>query len=260
MLIGGLALKGYALKATDGRIGDVSDFLFDDATWKIRWLVIDTGFWLPGRKVLVHPSAITGADHPIRELAVDLTKVQVKASPDIEQDAPVSRAMESSLYDHYGWDPIWGGGFYGVGAMATPLSARPYFGGTAMLGADHAGGRLDDADPHLRSIASVTGYHIHATDGPIGHLENILVEVGDWTVRYLVVDTRNWWAGQQVLIAPPAVQEIVWPDRRIRLNLSRDKIRTSPPWDPAMVIDPAYDARLQSHYGWSSANAPGTAL
>jgi PRC-barrel domain protein len=52
-------LKGFAIEASDGRIGTVVDCLFDDASWKVRWLVIDCGTWLTARKVLIHPSAIS---------------------------------------------------------------------------------------------------------------------------------------------------------------------------------------------------------
>jgi hypothetical protein len=249
MLLAGSALKGYAIRAQDGRIGSVHDLLFDDSRWTIRWLVVDTGTWLPGRKVLLHPASVSRADHELREISVALTEAQVRGSPDISEDKPVSLQMQRGLYDYYGWDPMWGGGYFGAGAMASPMSARPFFGGTGMLGADHATA-LDDADPHLRSLAAVTGYHLQATDGEIGHVENMLVDDAAWDIRYLIADTRNWLAGKQVLIAPFAVVEIVWEDRIIRLNVSRTHIRSSPPWDPTTLIDDAYQAGLHHHYGW----------
>ena len=127
MLLVGSALKGYAIAASDGRIGTVSDFLFDDRTWKVRWLVVDTGNWLPGRMVLIHPSAIGQADYERRELAVTLTMEKVKGSPDLMQDQPVSQQMEYHLYDYYGWDQYWGGASY-FGApwssAACPVATR----------------------------------------------------------------------------------------------------------------------------------------
>jgi len=93
------ALKGYAIEASDGRVGIVSDFLFHDQSWKMRWLVVDTGTWLIGRMVLIRPSAIVQADYERQELPVALTKAQVEGSPGISQDQPVSRQMEANLYD-----------------------------------------------------------------------------------------------------------------------------------------------------------------
>lgn len=256
------ALKGYSIAAKDGALGTVSDFLFDDSTWKVRWLVIDTGKWLTGRKVLVHPSAVGYADYGSRELTVALTKTQVKDSPDIAQDRPVSQRVQNDLYGYYGWDPLWGGGMYGaglyggglygvgMGGIASPVSAGAYFGAGAVREAERGDVSRDEGDPHLRSIAEVTGYHVHATDGNIGHVENFLVDSESWGVRYLIVDTSNWWIGQHVLLSPYAVKEVDWSDRHIRLDLVRDQVKSSPPWNPADMIDGDFERRLHSHYDW----------
>jgi hypothetical protein len=241
------SLKGYAIEASDGSIGAVDDFLFDDQTWKIRWLVVDTGTWLTGRQVLVHPSAIKRADDEGRAFAVRLTKAQVEQSPDILQDQPVSRQMQSQLYDYYGWDPIWGGP---AGAMAAPLSTPPYLGLDFTREAAKVDAAAHEGDPHLRSIAEVTGYRIHATDGEIGHVENFFIHSTAWGIAYLMVDTRNWWPGKHVLMSPRAVKEIDWSERHIRLNVTRDKVKASPPWDPAALMDQPTMQRLHAHYGW----------
>ncbi|MEO6780275.1 MAG: PRC-barrel domain-containing protein [Bradyrhizobium sp.] len=255
-------LKGYSIEAKDGSIGTVSDFLFDDSSLKVRWLVVDTGNWLTGRKVLIHPSAIGYADHWRRELTVGLTKSQVKDSPDIAQDRPVSLQMQNDLYKYYGWDSsaggslygagVYGGGLYGadVGTIAPPLSARTYFGTNKAGEAERGKTTTDDADPHLRSIAEVTGYHVHATDGSIGYVENFLIDSESWVVRYLTIDTSNWWFGQHVLISPHAVKEVDWTARYIRLDIARDQVKASPPWNPAVPIDEEFENRLYSHYDW----------
>ena len=257
------SLKGFDIQAKDGSLGTVSDFLFDDSTWKVRWLVVDTGKWLTGRKVLIHPSAIGYADYGSRELTVALTKTQVKDSPDIAQDRPVSQQMQNDLYGYYSWDPLWGGGMYGAGmygagmyggargGIASPLAARTYFGAAAAREAERGEANPDDGDPHLRSIAEVTGYHVHATDGSIGHVENFLVESESWGVRYLIVDTSNWWLGRHVLMSPYAVKEVDWSDRHIRLDVTRDKVKSSPSWNPANIIDGDFEKRLHSHYDWA---------
>ncbi len=242
------ALKGYAIEASDGGIGAVGDFLFDDEAWKVRWLVVDTGTWLTERKVLVHPSAVKRADDDRRAFVVKLTKAQVEGSPDILQDQPVSRQMQRQLYDYYGWDALWSGGY--VGAMAAPLSAPPYLGVDLTREAAEVASTAHDRDPHLRSIAEVTGYRIDATDGEIGHVENFFIHSTTWGVAYLMVDTRNWWPGKHVLMSPQAVKEIDWSERHIRLNVTRDKVKASPPWDPLTLMDQPYMRRLHAHYGW----------
>src|SRR5450432_3052929 len=108
MLWNASSLKGYAIEASDGRLGTVSDFLFDDTSWLVRWLVVDTGKWLSGRKVLLPTLVLGHLDAEREEFAVRLTMQQVKDSPDIDTERSVSRQMESSVYDYYGWRPYWG--------------------------------------------------------------------------------------------------------------------------------------------------------
>ena len=255
-------LNGFEIQAKDGSLGTVSDFLFDDSTWKVRWLVVDTGRWLRGRKVLIHPSAVVSTGHEERELHVALTKVQVEESPDVMQDRPVSRQMENDLYGYYGWDPLWGGGMFGagtyggsmygggMGAIASPLSSPAYFGAGAVREAERGGAGRDDGDPHLRSVAEVTGYHVHATDGDIGHVQDLLVDDATWGIRYIIVNTSNWWVGQHVLISPYAVKDVDWPERHIRLDLTRDKIKASPSWNPSNVVDGQFERNLHNYYDW----------
>jgi sporulation protein YlmC with PRC-barrel domain len=241
MLITGSSINGYDIEASDGRIGTVKNVLFDDSNWKIRWLVIDTGHWLSGRQVLVHPSAIGTPDHGRRHLPVHLTKAQIEASPEIQQDRPVTMQMQSGLYDYYGWDPYWGGSLFGAGLGAmgpmgrfTPALPEVY----------------DDGDPHLRSMTDVTGYHIHASDGTIGHVENFLVDDATWAIHYLIVDTRNWWPGAHVLISPFAVKDIDWTGHAVHLNVTRERVKASPTWDPVQEVERLYQKRLHEHYGW----------
>jgi uncharacterized protein YrrD len=277
MLLAISTLKGFSVEAKDGALGTVSDFLFDDTTWKLRWLVIDTGKWLTGRKVLVHPSVIGDADHGSCTIMVGLTKAQVEDSPAIGQDQPVSRQMQNDLYSYYGWDPYWGGGIYGagmygagvyggalsgggVGGLAPPLSTRSSSGEGGAGGANYGEGDRNEGDPHLRSTAEVTGYHVHATDGDIGHVEDFLVDSASWGIRYLIVDTSNWWFGQHVLMSPYAVKEVDWSDHHIRLDLSRDKVKSSPSWNPADEIDGEFESRLHSHYNWPGYGGSGAEI
>lgn len=243
MLQVGSALKGYVIEASDGAIGSVSDFLFDDRTWKVRWLVVDTGNWLTGRLVLVHPSAIGRVDYIRRVLPVKLTKERVEASPDIIKDQPVSRHNEINIYGYYGWDPAWGSSYFGPNAMA-PDVAEQAIAEAGVLS------RLEGRDPHLRSLSEVTGYDIQANNGAIGHLESVLLEDDVWGIRYLIIDTRNWWPGQHVLLSPYAVKEITWSKKQIFLNVSREQVKGSPPWAPLDLIDQAYEKRLHRHYDW----------
>ena len=240
-------INGYAIEANDGRLGTVGDFLFEDTSWMIRWLVVDTSNWLSGRKVLLPPSVMEQPDAERRQFPVKLTMQQVKDSPDVDTDRPVSRQLESNIYNHYAWDPYWASG-YMLGAIATPFAAPPFLSGPRprdLVGVD----ARTDEDPHLRSIEEVTGYHIHATDGEIGHVEDFLVDDAGWGIRYVVVDTRNWWPGKKVLISPRSVQKIDWANRLMHLDVDRQKVKDSPAYDATTTVDQTFEERFHDHYG-----------
>jgi hypothetical protein len=250
MLWNASAINGYAIAASDGHIGTVSDFLFDDTSWLVRWLVVDTGNWLSGRKVLLPPSVLGQLDAKDQRFSVTLTKQQIKDSPEIDTDRPVSRQMETSVYDYYGWSPYWGSGFYmgGYGYMPGDMAESPYL-GARRRDEEIAEGEHSHEDVHLRSVEAVTGYHIHASDGEVGHIEDFLVEDADWSIRYLVVDTKNWWPGKKVLISPRSAKEIDWTDRLVSLDVDRQRVKDSPKYDASITVDGAYEDRFRNYYG-----------
>ncbi|MGD0661372.1 MAG: PRC-barrel domain-containing protein, partial [Syntrophorhabdales bacterium] len=164
-------LKGYAIGATDGDIGKADDFYFDDDFWTIRYLVAETGSWLFNRKVLISPFALGEVDVSRERLNVTLTKKQVEKSPDIDTDKPVSRQHEMLYLDYYGYPYYWGGDYL-WGYMAYPRLSK------ADLRRDEKAQAKREAayDSHLRSANKVTGYHIEATDGGIGHVEDFIID------------------------------------------------------------------------------------
>jgi len=237
-------ISGFGIEASDGSIGSISDLLFDDTTWALRWCVVDTGSWLSGRKVLLPPSAIGHPDLERRAFSVKITRKQVEDSPVIASDAPVSRQLENSVYGYYGWSPYWYPG-YGMGMMgALPIvqSAPPAY-------------RADGSDPtsgdsHLRSAKEITGYHVSASDDAIGHVEELLVDIDSWEIRYFVVDTKNWWPGKKVLVAPQWFTDVSWAEKTVHVSLTRDQVQKSPSYDPSETADRAYQDRLYQHYGY----------
>jgi uncharacterized protein YrrD len=244
-------LRTDRIAASDGLLGVVNDVLFDDQTWALRWLVVDTGDALPGRKVLLPPSALGHLDEESNILKVRLTKGEIKASPDIDTDAPVSRRMESELYAFYGWNPYWNTyafmGDYGFGdPLSAPLAhSRPPGDEDALVAGTTEG------DVHLRSLHEMTGYHIVARDGSVGHVRDALINNDDWTVRFLVVETGHWWAGHRVLISPRQVIGVHWSDRAIDVDVDQETVRTSPPYDPEATPDRGYGERHRNHYARS---------
>lgn len=236
-------LVGYAISANDGEIGTVSEFYFDDRSWTIRYVVADTGGWLSGRKVLISPVALGSPDWESRTFPVNLTKEQVRNSPSIDTDKPISRRNEAELHGYYGWPSYWMGGTSYGGIQPMPL---------LMIDAekeDEAPPEESESDTHLRSTSQVTGNRIEATDGEIGHLESFMVDDETWAIRYLVVDTGNWLPGKRVLVSLRWIQRVSWPKAEVLVDLTRDAIKSSPEFDPREPITPVYEGKLHDYYG-----------
>jgi hypothetical protein len=232
-------LSGYTLGARDGEIGKVSEFYFDDQNWTIRYLVADTGGWLSGRQVLISPYALDPANKISKVIPVDLTRAQIEKSPALETDRPVSRQYEGDYYSYYGWPGYWGGP-YTWGPNAYPMRGP---------GRWSEASRLDrNEDPHLRSTEAVTGRDIQAQDGDIGHVEDFVIDDETWAIRYLIVDTQNWWPGKKVLISTRWIERISWEESKVFINLTREAIKQSPEYTDHSLITRDHEIKLHRHY------------
>ena len=194
MLRSAKSLKGFAIGAKDGDIGEAYDFIFDDKNWTVRYVVADTQRWLPGRKVLISPIIVDQADWEGKRLPVPLTQEQVKNSPDINIDERLSALDEVKYYDYYGLPYYWvGDQVWGPVNLPSDLVRE---GAERKIALTH-----EINDSHLRSMNEVSGYAIQATDGEIGHVDDFIVDDEPWIIRYIVVDTRNFWPGKKILVA-----------------------------------------------------------
>jgi hypothetical protein len=250
-------LEDYVISATDGEIGHVKDFYFDDDAWVVRYLVVEAGSWLSSRKVLISPISVHHPDWLERTIPVSITQEQVRNSPDIDTDKPVSRQNEEQYMGYYGYPYYWGGpGVWGDGLY--PYAMVPDYGGgsdwierqremEAGLRAERVRHRNDD--PHLRSCQAVTGYHLHAIDGEIGHVAGYLIDDDTWAIRYIIVDTSNWWLGHKVLIAPDWITGVQWSNKTVSVVLSRESVKAAPAFDPNIEWSREQDLSLYQHYG-----------
>lgn len=236
-------LQDYTIGAIDGTMGHLKDFYFDDIAWVARYLVVDTGAWLSGRKVLISPFAAGDPDWEARTIPVRLSREQVRNSPGIDTAKPVSRQHEMDYLDYYQYPYYWGGGGF-WGDTFYP-NAR------MMMGEPRAARRVHNPsdNPHLRSCEAVAGYHIHATDGQIGHVHGYILDTETWAIRYLVVDSSNWWLGHQVLIAPLWISSVNWEARSVAIDLSKQAIRGAPAYDYMTLIDRVSEVGIYKHYG-----------
>jgi PRC-barrel domain len=235
-------VRGYALVATDGELGSVHDLYFDDETWMVRYVVVDTGNWLPGRRVLISPVSVNQPDWVARQMPVSLTREQVKNSPSIDTHKPVSRQHELEQLRYYGYPPYWVGPAV-AGSLATPAGVVQ-----APQGQPASAVQVGTADSHLRSCREVAGYHLHATDGELGHVDDFLFGDLDWAVRYVEIDTSNWWFGRKVLVAPEWIDTIDWQQREVRVDVSRDAVQRAPQYDAVAHVNRQWETDYYAHH------------
>jgi uncharacterized protein YrrD len=233
-------LKGTTIAATDGGIGSVQDLYFDDDSWTVRYLMVDTGTWLPGRQVLISPRSVLAVTDETK-IPVSLTKSQVENSPSTDMDKPVDRQYEEEYARYYGYPYYWTGP-YRWGALAYPGE------GTLAIADAESAIPPRSGDPSLRSTRNVTGYYIEATDGDIGHVDDFIVDTTAWMIRYMIVDTRNWWPGKKVPVSPEWINRVSWADSRVYVDMSKEAIKSAPEYDPDRPLAREYETRLFGHH------------
>lgn len=240
-------LCGFNVQAIDGELGRADDFLFDEAGWTVRYLVVRIGGWLVFRKVLI---SITSVSQPGSiEIPLNLTKEQVENSPVVDTSEEISRQNEIELHDYYGWSYYWS---YPSYLSSLPSSMYPE---QQDQSGDFQNSESENELPghedvgRLRSCKEIKGYHVQASDGRIGHVADYIADDRDWVIRYLVIDTSNWLHGKEVLIAPTWISEISWDEATVYTSLSINKIRHSPPFDPSSPVNRDYEDIIYDYYG-----------
>jgi uncharacterized protein YrrD len=230
-------LEHWAVLSSDGQdLGAIQDFYFDDERWTVRYVVVTTGKWFAGRVVLLSPMTIDHVRWEQATVVFTLTRGQIEAAPDADLATPMSRRWEAAYANHYAIPYYWAGtGIWGDWpspsearlAVHEPIPAEP--------GVD---------DEHLRSTQTVAGYHLQASDGEIGHIDDYLVDDQTWTIRYLLVDTSNWIGGRAVLVPLERVSRVDWRKQLVNVQLTREEVENSREYDPAADIAGVYRIEL----------------
>jgi hypothetical protein len=140
--------------------------------------------------------------------------------------------MEQELHDYYRWAPYWHTGGRALAAAAQAQRER------------EPGMR----DSHLRSAKEVIGYHIQALDGEIGHVKDFFLQEDCWCIRYVLVNTRNWLPGRDVLVAQASMDKVDWAESKVYVDLTRQQVKESPEYNVKTSIAREYEERLLDHY------------
>ncbi|MCE2594390.1 PRC-barrel domain containing protein [Motilimonas cestriensis] len=240
MLVDLNKLNGSTINAVDGEIGKVKDVYFDDRYWTIRFLVVDIQPWVPlSQKTLISPISLLDFNFEEQLLNVSMSKDLVKHSPGIEEHEPVSREFERKYFDYYGYGYYWMGPEpWGQYTFPTALVTRQK---APVL-------EQDDVQPsnHLRSADEITHYGIVARDGKKGYVKDFIWDTDNWSLRFIVLDTREWLpGGKKVLIAPEKLGSLSWEDQTLTCHMSVEQIKACPEYSAEKLNDPDYLEAVQ---------------
>lgn len=255
-------IEGFAIGATDGVLGHIRNFYFDDESWVVRYFVVETGTWHANRLTLISPMAMGIPEWSSKLIPASITQEQVRNGPDIDTDKPLSRQHEIGYSGYYGYPNYWGGGgLWGAGlypdALQGGLDRNVASNGNQpnrrlrAYSRTHSSEARRQNDLHLRSVNEVMRYYVHATDGDIGHVQGMLVEEKTWAIRYIIVNTSNWWLGHSVLIAPEWIDDVYWAESKLVVALTRQSVKNAPEYDPKAPITREHEKLLHAYHGYS---------
>jgi hypothetical protein len=238
-------LNGSTVAATDGKLGSVNTAVFDDVSWVIRYLAVDTDAWMAGREILISPYSIKQPLEVGCRIDATLTREQVRNSPDIDMHQPISRQFERELGSHYAY-PVYleGGRMWGVDDYPLiPFGLRSNE--NIVVERNENKYRMEKERSHLRTSERIGGNLIQASDGSIGHVRDFIFDHETWAITYLVVDSGRWWQGShRVLVATHWIDSVDWGGSSMHIDLTRQQIKESPQYHGAQYLTRDYEKLL----------------
>ncbi len=239
-------LLDYTARSTDGEIGTVYDFYFDENAWMVRYLVVKGGDWVDNRLLLFAPQALGQPDTQEKIYPVSLSSEVIQNSPIIRTDQPVEREDEVRLREYYAWPLDWNPedpGGLGPGSVAAyPLVEL----------AEQMNQNAPATPPQgviMRSVRHTIGFSIQARDGSVGEVDDFIIEDETWRILYLVASAGSWLHSRKVLVSPTWVEQVDWDKQTLNVDLKQETIKNSPEYDPSVPLERSYESRLYKYYG-----------
>ncbi len=245
------AILNQKVEATDGVVGVVRDLYFDDVSWTLRYLVVDTGGWLTGRDILISSESLVEYCEERGVMVTRLSQMQIENSPAAETGQPISRLSEMQLSQYYGWSPYWSAtaGLFPLSkTYSFPRDAAAPNGGPLSSKFESEFQKQSQMEPNLRSFSHLKDYALHASDGDVGQVEDLLIEPETWRITHLIADTRLWWPGGLVVIDRALIDRICWPERQIAVSMTRAEVKNSPAYDRRHKLNENFQTTVSSYY------------
>jgi hypothetical protein len=231
-------LARYKVTAIDGDVGSVADFLLDDracpvsdpspaadafrtepperarAAWAVRYLVVQTGGLFDRRRVLISPISFREVDAAAKRFHLALSVAKIKKSPDLDGARPISRRDEGEYFRYYQYPYYWDyAGLWGMGMLPGMLA-------TSVWREQEQPEETRD-DGSLRSARALIGFHVEASDGRVGQVDELLIDDATYEVRYLVVNTG---LVHKLRLRPQWAERVNWDERMIYVGMPRQAI------------------------------------
>jgi hypothetical protein len=236
----------FSIETTDGTKGKIKDIIFEEDTWIVRYLEADFGTFFKEKRILIPGVKFMEPGWEKKLFPVKLTKEEIENSPSPEEDKPVSKKLEQMMGKHYNYVWPWAYsvspgtiGYYPVRPLNIPARTVTE----------------EEVDTNLRSVNEVTGYGIHALDGTIGHVEDLIIDDADWQIVYVIADTGGLLPGSKKgILSIHWLKKISYSRREVFMDLYKETVENAPEFDSDYPFASDYEKALFEHYLKSNAD------
>lgn len=201
-------LLGYKISAIDGEIGKVKEFYFDETSWTVRYIIVETGSLFFGRKVMISTQAIIDAQWETEHFLTNMTIQQIENSPKVDDGKQLTRGQEILLNQHYNWKSYWDASIQKI---------------------------ADGSNSYLVHANDLTGYQLIASDGQVGNIKDLIVAKASWKINSIVIDAFKTSPAKEILLSPKWIKEINADRSAAVSDHTTAEIKSNPAYNPERV-------------------------
>lgn len=243
-------LLDFKVITRDDMDGNAKDMLFDQDSWTIRYLEVDFGNLFTDKRVLLPRFLLKDTFIGDNRFLVDANKNDIDACPKPDQHMPISRKYEEELHRYYRLDYYW--------EQPSVAPVDPVMGPAYPFRVP--AGEVDEVNlgTNLRSFREIKGYDIHASDGNLGNIADLIFDDSNWKIVYAIINTGNWLSWRKKVIVDIGwIDRISYSNKEAVTSLNMESIKNSPEYDPKITIDSQFEQSLHGYYESSMSSYRG---